>query len=46
MKKVPYLLKEGGYIPFVDHAVPPDVPLENFKYYLELVNKIWTDIDK
>jgi len=46
MKKIPYLLKEGGYIPFVDHAVPPDVPLENFKYYLELIKKIWFEIDK
>ncbi|MCM8786301.1 MAG: hypothetical protein NC899_08770, partial [Candidatus Omnitrophica bacterium] len=46
MKKVPFLLKEGGYFPFVDHAVPPDVPLENFKYYLKLVQKIWNDINK
>lgn len=40
MKKVPYLIKNGGYMPMVDHAVPPDVPLENFKYYLELIEKI------
>lgn len=26
----------GGYIPCVDHAVPPDVPLRNFLYYAEL----------
>ena len=40
MKKVPFLIKEGGYIPFVDHSVPPDVPFENFKYYLELVKNL------
>ena len=30
------LLDEGGFIPTVDHSVPPDVSLENFRYYLEL----------
>lgn len=35
--KVPRLLASGGYIPFVDHAVPPDVPFENFCYYMELI---------
>jgi len=40
MVKVPELWKQGGYAPFVDHAVPPDVPFENFKYYVDLVNEI------
>lgn len=40
MSKVPRLLEQGGYVPFVDHAVPPDVPLENFQYYLQLVREI------
>jgi uroporphyrinogen decarboxylase len=39
MSKVPQLFATGGWIPFVDHAVPPDVPLKNFQYYLELVRK-------
>ncbi|MBT7598152.1 MAG: hypothetical protein HN559_24830, partial [Gemmatimonadetes bacterium] len=26
----------GGYIPHGDHGVPPDIPLRNFLYYLEL----------
>ena len=30
----------GGYVPTVDHTIPPDVPLENFLYYLELKRKI------
>jgi uroporphyrinogen decarboxylase len=25
---------EGGWIPHVDHRVPPDVTLENYRYYL------------
>ena len=37
MSKVPELLAGGGYVPWVDHAVPPDVPFKNFCYFLELV---------
>ena len=40
MNKVPYLIKKGGYIPHVDHAIPPDVPLENYIYFRELMTKI------
>jgi hypothetical protein len=39
MCKVPGLVKEGGYSPLVDHAVPPDVPFENFEYYVSLVRE-------
>jgi hypothetical protein len=42
MSKVPALIEQGGYSPMVDHAVPPDVPLENFKHYIDLVNDICT----
>ena len=28
--------QSGGYIPHVDHGVPPDIPLRNFLYYVEL----------
>lgn len=40
MKKVPYLLSQGGYIPAVDHAVPPDISFSNFIYYLDLIRSI------
>lgn len=39
-KKIVPMLETGGYIPTVDHLVPPDVPLENFLYYLELKRKV------
>lgn len=39
MSKVPYLLEKGGYIPHVDHAVPHDVPLENYIYYREVLTR-------
>jgi len=31
------LTKQGGYIPSVDHAVPSDVPFENYQYYVQLL---------
>ncbi|HON01116.1 MAG TPA: hypothetical protein PLM33_12780, partial [Acidobacteriota bacterium] len=34
--KIPPMLDQGGYIPTLDHTVPPDVPYDNFLYYLEL----------
>ena len=42
MSKVPQLVRGGGYSPFVDHAVPPDVPFENFQYYMELIHEACT----
>jgi len=29
------LIEEGGFIPTVDHTVPPDVSLDNFRYYMD-----------
>ena len=33
--KLPFLLKEGGFIPAVDHGIPPEVPFEHYKYYMQ-----------
>ncbi|HEU0292843.1 MAG TPA: uroporphyrinogen decarboxylase family protein [Anaerolineales bacterium] len=35
------LVEEGGYIAFCDHRVPPDVPYQNYLFYLEKVREIW-----
>lgn len=43
ISKVPYLLSQGGYFPTIDHAVPPDVPFENYMYYLQFLRKIAGD---
>jgi uroporphyrinogen decarboxylase len=37
------VMKTGGYIPHIDHAVSEDVTWENFKYYREKLNSL---IDK
>ncbi|MBN1349663.1 hypothetical protein JXJ21_09655 [candidate division KSB1 bacterium] len=34
------LVDEGGFIPTVDHRVPPDVSLKNYRYYLEKKQEI------
>jgi uroporphyrinogen decarboxylase len=38
--KIPPLLAEGGYLPTLDHAVPPDISYDNWRYYLELKSKM------
>jgi len=35
------LVEEGGFIPFCDHRVPPDVPLSNYIHYLNEAKRIW-----
>jgi uroporphyrinogen decarboxylase len=40
LKKVPPLIKEGGYIPRPDHSIPPDVSYDNYKYFMEFLRKI------
>ncbi|MBN1643117.1 MAG: hypothetical protein JXA09_17925 [Anaerolineae bacterium] len=34
------LIEEGGFIPTVDHTVPPDVSWPNFQHYLESKDKL------
>ena len=40
MAKAPFLLEHGGWIPSVDHAVPPGVPLGNYQHYLALIRRL------
>jgi hypothetical protein len=37
---VPPLIETGGFIPTCDHAVPPDVPLANYEYYIGLIHRL------
>ncbi len=36
---VPKMLEKGGYVPSIDHNVPPDVPYEDWIYYRDLVRE-------
>jgi uroporphyrinogen decarboxylase len=40
LEPVNYLLSQGGYIPYADHAIPPEVPWKYFKYYREKLNQL------
>ncbi len=35
------LVDAGGFIGFCDHRVSPDVPLENYDYYIDTVRERW-----
>jgi len=35
IERIRPLVEQGGYIPHVDHRVPPDVTYENYLYYLK-----------
>lgn len=41
VKKKEKIIKEGGYIPRVDHSVSSDISLENYTYYINLLKEIY-----
>jgi len=32
-RKVPFVFRGGGFVPFTDHSVPPNISWEDFRYY-------------
>jgi len=46
LKPVAEVLKSGGFIPFGDHFIPPDVPWEEFKYYRNTLNNMIDSFEK
>jgi len=46
LEPVEWMLKQGGYIPFGDHFIPPEVPWKEFKYYREKLNILIDKISK
>ena len=40
IERLASLAEQGGFIPTVDHRVPPDVTLENYLYYLDKKQEI------
>ena len=35
------LVEAGGFIPFCDHRVPPDVSFSNYLFYVERAKQVW-----
>jgi len=46
LSKVPWLLLQGGYCPWIDHLVPPDVPFAAFAHYQRLVSWVAEDPER
>ena len=40
LEPVEHVLKTGGYIPFGDHFIPPEVDFGNFSYYRNRLNSL------
>jgi len=40
MRRVEPLVRQGGYIPGPDHSFPPDVPYENYCYFMQKMAEI------
>jgi len=38
--KLPFMLKHGGYYPYLDHAVDPEISFDNFVYYRRKLKEI------
>jgi hypothetical protein len=36
MRYLQPVIRDGGYIPFIDHFIPPDISYRDFLYYIEL----------
>jgi len=34
------LIEEGGFIPNVDHSIPPDISWDNFQYYMDRLAQV------
>lgn len=39
-RKIVPILDEGGFIPMIDHAIPPEISLADFRYYLDLKRQV------
>ena len=45
LNRIKTTVEEGGYIPHVDHRVPPDVSLRNYLYYLKKKKEVFNIFD-
>ena len=40
LERVRPLIEEGGYVPGLDHSMPPDVPYKNYLYFMGALKKV------
>jgi uroporphyrinogen decarboxylase len=41
LERLAPVVEEGGYIPHMDHRVPPDISYENYLYYLDVKHQLF-----
>jgi len=41
LAKIPPIIRQGGYIPKIDHSVSSDISLDNFRFYIDELKKIY-----
>jgi uroporphyrinogen decarboxylase len=46
LSKAPWLCQQGGFFPQVDHLVPPDVSLANYRHYSALLREVVEDAER
>ena len=30
-----WLIGDGGFVPMLDHSAPPDIPYDNYRYFMQ-----------
>jgi len=40
-RMLPPLFRRGGYLPSMDHHVPPEVSYDDFRYYVQRVHELY-----
>ena len=40
MRRLQPLIRDGAFIPMIDHFIPPDISYETFRYYMELKREL------
>jgi len=40
LRRIAPCIEKGGYIPWLDHGIPPDVSFDNFLYYMDQLEKL------
>jgi len=40
MERLWPVMREGGFIPKIDHSIPPDISYDNFRYYMDTLLKM------
>jgi uroporphyrinogen decarboxylase len=40
LQRLQPLIREGGYIPYIDHFIPPDISYDTFCYYMDLKREV------